>query len=700
MRYKTLHIIAIVCLLAGTVIAGGGRARAALPPEMRLAADTLDNADEEQMNDTVGKSRRNIARERGEFNALDYILDDRWRAWGEDFTNRWDDHLFIEAGVGVEQMVPPGSDYRFNALTNVHVGVGKQFNRYHSARLTLNAGWGYQQTKDRVFKRFGLRADHLFSLSSYFDGYNPARLLDFSTVLGVGVQQSKLQDESGLAFEAHAGLQLRFFTGPQGYFTVEPYIGIGTDKMDLSGNRNWRKNDVFYGAQLSYVYYIHNNLSPQSRMRFVKSRKETNALYGDSVLQSWQQPWFVEFSNGAAFVSSPTLGFTETLGHAATISVGKWLSPVIGVKLSGSQTVTTWRKEEMAESSAPYHPAYERTLHNTYSGVRLEALFNPFGFDKDYVWERPWGVYAAGGVEMGWITKYQEQKLSCRSESYTAAIHGWLRLSDGVQVFIEPRYNHYVYKIPYNNVDWNKRYSDDGFSLNVGLSVATSDRRFRTYSAGDDELQRAKGRIVAGIGAGLNLKQTRMNYAGKGGAAWNATVFGEYHLNHISAVRLSFTYATLSHSGMGDFYDYNGDAPEVEPEVRSGLWDYSYTLGVVSAGYMVNLSSLFCGYREDRRFDLSLFAGPSVMLTIGETAELNSGERIQQNHTIKSMDSETSKTGFGLHAGMKLGYRLNSHIGLFLSPTFYLLPKSTAPGLDLLTARFFETVNVGVSYAL
>lgn len=699
MRNKILHI-ALVCLVAGTMIPGGGRASATLPPVVALVADTLDNADEEQMNDTVGKSRRNIARERGELNALDYILDDRWRAWGEDFTNRWDDHLFIEAGAGLERMVPPASDYRFNALTNVHIGVGKQFNRYHSARLSLNAGWGYQQDKDLVFKKYGVRLDHLFSLSTYFDGYNPARLLDFSTVLGVGVQQSKLKSESGMAIEGHAGLQLRFFTGPQGYFTVEPYIGIGSDKMDLSGKRNWRKNDVFYGAQLSYVYYIHNNLSPQARMRFVRGRKPANALYGDSVLQSWQQPWFVEFSNGAAFITSPTLGSTETLGHSATISVGKWLSPVIGLRIGGVQTVTTWRKESVPESSAPYHPAYERTLHSTYSGVRLEALFNPFGFDKDYVWDRPWGVYAAIGGEMGWITKFQEQKLSCRSESYTAALHGWLRLSDGVQVFLEPRYNHYVYKIPYSNVDWNKRYSDNGFSLSLGLSVTTTDPRFRSYTATDDELERAKGRIVAGAGAGLNLKQTGMNYTGKGGAAWNATVFGEYHIDHISAARLSFTYATLSHSGMGDFYDYNGDAPEMEPELRTGLWDYSYTLGMVSADYMVNLSNLFCGYRADRRFDLSLFAGPSLLLTIGETSELNKGERIQQNHTVKSAADQESKTGFGLNAGMKLGYRLTDHIGLWLSPTFYLLPKAAAPGVDLLSARFVETVSAGVSYEL
>ena len=63
-----------------------------------------------------------------------------------------------------------------------------------------------------------------------------------------------------MSLEGHMGLQLRFFTGPQGYANIEPYVGLATDKMDLSQNQNWRKIDVFYGVNFNYVYYIHNNL--------------------------------------------------------------------------------------------------------------------------------------------------------------------------------------------------------------------------------------------------------------------------------------------------------------------------------------------------------------------------------------------------------------------------------------------------------
>ena len=101
--------------------------------------------------------------------------------------------------------------------------------------------------------------------------------------------------------------------------------------MDLSENQNWRKIDVFYGVNLSYIYYIHNNLSPQERLRFVKNRREQQRLLSDSTtLQEWQQPWIFEYSNGINFLTGTQLGTGETMGHDFSISVGKWFSPVIG----------------------------------------------------------------------------------------------------------------------------------------------------------------------------------------------------------------------------------------------------------------------------------------------------------------------------------------------------------------------------------
>ena len=141
---------------------------AALPTmaQNNIEEAELDSLDDETIERNKAKNGKNSAAKNGDFNAMNYILDKRWRAWGEEFTKRWDDHLFVEVGGGLEQMVPPAKDYHFNAITSAHLAVGKQFDRYHTARLTFNGGWGYQQETDRVFTKMGVKLDHLFSLSS------------------------------------------------------------------------------------------------------------------------------------------------------------------------------------------------------------------------------------------------------------------------------------------------------------------------------------------------------------------------------------------------------------------------------------------------------------------------------------------------------------------------------------------------------
>ncbi len=421
---RTKFYILIICQALTAVVYGRTGNAIDIPANKNVVVSDSIPEDESALGADTIKNGKNIAKGT---NAMDYLLERRYLADGETFTKRWDDHLFVEAGAGVEQMVPPGAGYKFNALTVAHLGVGKQFSKLHSARVLLNGAFGYQQDKDRLYYRMGVTADHLFSLTSYFDGFKPSRLLDISTVLGVGAQYAKYGrlGRSGTSFDVHMGLQFRFFTGPQGYINIEPYYGLATDKRDLSESRNWRKIDMFYGANVNFIYYLHNNLSPESRQHFIKNRAESNELVADSTaLDSWRQPWFFEFSNGIDFTDSPTLGLTETMGHNFSISVGKWLSSAIGLRFTGTSSTVTWQKEVTPEKLSPYQPPYERDFRSCYVGMRGEALFNPLGFSANYNWDSPLGFYLLAGAEMGRIMKYQPGRhLSCNTQAYTVGAH-------------------------------------------------------------------------------------------------------------------------------------------------------------------------------------------------------------------------------------------------------------------------------------
>jgi len=672
-------------------------------------------------------------------NAMDYALSRRHRAYGEEFGKSWDDHLFVQAGLGLERMVAPSDNYRFNTLSAVHVGVGKQFNRYSTARVLFQGAWGYQQGKDRLFTKFGVRLEHLYSLSSYFSGFRPSRLLDVSTIFGVGAQYSKLsfknslyeetlqkqiehneeigeteeaelirqsipKDQSGMSMEGHMGLQFRFFTGPQGYVNIEPYIGLATDKMDLSKNQNWRKTDVFYGINFNYIYYIHNNLSQRERKFFIKHRQEGDQVDMDSTqLQTWQQPWFIEYSNGVDFLGNSQLGAGKSLGSNISLSVGRWLSPVIGFRLTGSVHQTTWRQSFIQTSDPEETPVhgYVANMHNIYTGIRVDALFNPFGLFKNFRWDNPYGAYIVGGAEYGWVDKYQTERLSTRSEAYNIGAHLWYQLSDGLHVFVEPLFKHYVYKLPYTNVDWNKNFTDNGFSLSVGLQVATRSHLFRHHNDEDGAFEPLR-QIRGGVAGGFYMIHTKENFEGDGGVGLNAKAFAEYHLTPIHAARASFELVNMKHSNLCEFYDTNLESttPEQATITRTGMWNHKFKLGLISLGYQCNLSNLFCGYPSWRRFDLSVFAGPTIIMAMGDQFNLSPDEMLWQNHEVTEKDPLATKGGLGAHLGFKLRFKIIPHISAIVEPTFYMLGSAKLPSVDFLTVKYLHTLNVGVQYEL
>ena len=201
---KKKLLILLLCSLAWNVAAAR---KVLLSDYVVVQRDTtvFGEDDDESANDTITRTKRNLA---SGMDAMDYIMEKRYRSNGEVFTRKWDDHLFLQVGLGVEQMVPPGKGYSFNTLSAVNVGVGKQFNKFNSFRLSFKGAWGYQQSKDRLFTKFGLQLDHMFSLSSYFSGFRPSRLMDVSTIFGLGVHYSKLSYKNILYEEENGCLKL------------------------------------------------------------------------------------------------------------------------------------------------------------------------------------------------------------------------------------------------------------------------------------------------------------------------------------------------------------------------------------------------------------------------------------------------------------------------------------------------------------
>lgn len=645
---------------------------------------------------------RLMERLKGKKTGMDYVLDHRYLVYGDSIKSHWYDNLFIQAGAGVEQMAPPASNYRFNPLTTAHLGVGLQLSRLSTVRLMMHGALGYQQDYDRMFARLGAKVDYLFDITSYVSGYQPTRLASVSTVIGFGGQYARLNNyqprRDGNAWEAHGGLQVRFYTGPHGYLNLEPYIGVATDNFDLSRSQNWHRYDVFYGANVNYVYYFTNHLSRQARLREISraDRREQNFVTPDSsMLQSWQTPWFVEMAMGASVVKTADLSLMETLGPSATVSVGKWFSPVIGLRASGIMRTATWRKEPAGNQA---------TLMNTqYVSGALEAMFNPFGLTKDYVWESRLGAYLLAGGEYGWLIKNQSGRpLHCRSEAYTAGVHLWFRLTDGLRVFLEPRFSYNVYKIPYTNVKWNHKFSENAYGVNIGLTATHIMPRFRkhtdtegTLPAGDEFKT-----FTVGVAGGLNIVPKLSSLDVSQSFPLNVNASAIYRFDRVSGVRLALDYMLLPSTNRTSFIDYNMQVPDMgyAPVTRQGLWNHTYYLGMANLAYNMNLTNAFAGYMPNRLFSMEAYLGCGIATVFGEGGTLDASEMLREGHEARLSEKAESKVYFSVAGGVSLSARLSSKISLTLTPQVAYVPNMSLPALRQSRLRVVQTVSLGAQY--
>ena len=668
--------------------------------------------DDESEENQVERTQLNVAKG---FNAHDYILENRFVPDGETFKLTTDDatflnkllqHTFVQLGMGAEKILPPpATEFEIDMLTNYRIGLGKQINRFNTFRLTFDASIGYQRAKNMTFRKMGVRLDHLYSLSSYMAGYNPSRLLDISTIFGIGLQQSSIRNNGEkMSFEGHAGLMGKFFTGPHAYVYAEPYIGMGGDQMDLSGERNWRGTDFFYGVNVGLIYYIKNNLSPQSRFRLIDNRLAHNELSNtDSLLMSWQQPWIFQMATGVALMSSPNLSMMDTLGSEMSFSVGKWLSPVIGFRGTLSSRKTAWQHHVTRAAEAPYHPQYTEVYNNTYRSVRLEAMLNPIGFMKRFNWNAPWGFYLLGGIELGELNKPQSEELNCRSQAYTGAVNIWWQPTEGLKLFVEPRYSRLVYRIPYTNVEWMGKYADDNITVNFGISMETRDIKhwYKEPSYEYQYLYDPFFKYTVGLGGGTNLSQTTISIKDGSSLGFDGLLFGEYHLDRLKSLRLGIEYIALRRSNLTDFTDLNMENPseDYSPVPRYGLWHHKHNIIAVSPGFQVNLNQLLYDY-QSAPMKLHGFIGPTVFLRMKPKSTISELERVALNHEVRLNIPQKMTFHIGAHVGLKLDYRINRHIGAFFSPTIYWINNMEIPGSKLTKLKIIETFNIGIQYNL
>ena len=637
---------------AGLAGDGGKKAEELIDPTATTEYDDLTDAEKPDAN----KVHHNWVKEenRGTFNALDYILDGRYMPSDEDkFSKTFLDNFWVEGGFSLEKLSTSSAQITFGPQAAFYVGAGKHLDERHALRAKFFTGYVYTNEKSWFAYRMGGKVDYLYDFSAHFAGSKTDRRWTFSSILGAGIHYTKFNDNYGrgqhyksVGWDLHAGVQAKLYTGAHGCVALEPYVGLSSDVF----TDNWKKFSFFYGANLSYIYYINDRLSKQKRKLLIDERDLIDEVAADSTLYSWRRPWFFEISTSFNMGGSAYRYGLTSNGFGWVISAGQWLSTALGVR--GSLATENFSHNKV------YVPQLDRTVYeggNNFEG-RIELLFNPFGMKKNYDWDSKYGLYIFGGMKFGRLwqgseySKYANDDSHYISPTYFGAsfgAHGWLRLSDGMQAFIEPRYEyndyHDKYFYQYGSVtdDRNKRFNSHLFTVQLGFTVTARSRKCVDWTKEDEkDYVDFMKKWTIGIGGGGNFLAYRYRFDAPIAFGYNGEGYAEYHFDGYHSVRANI----LWQRNPSMIYKYGT------------FFNCCHEDFKVSLSYMLNLTKAMARINPDgRKFEFFVFAGPTLSILCRD-------RKIYWNQLAVTF-----------HIGAKLQYNIDEHWAIHLTPSFYYL---------------------------
>ena len=683
--------IFLLLLSVSVAFVGGGSAKASVSTKMLSAdvhplivqdPDTVAR-DLSDLEDVIPASATTQAQDTAyygaarqkNFNALRFVLDSRHRFKGDRYVRGdfWN-NTFIDMGGGVGGFYHNTNAASFTPTLSLRLGVGKVISPMVSFRLGFEKAWAYSHASTTVYNTnqynsYGGYVDFLYNFSNYLLGYRPERPFNVSGILGLGVQTASLHSwnnadmtavgasASGAALDGHVGVQFKFFASPYASIALEPYFKVATKKLNLLANPGYSDPDFSYGVNFAYQWNFAKQLSYMANAGIFQKHFNNQKRYmlDNGQLQHLRYPMFFDYSFGPMYVGkSYNLSLRNTRGFDALAAVGWWLAPAAGVRAGVHVTNGDWKQGSIGNDDTKF-------LIGT-RGVNVDFLFNPFGFKRHYNWDAPVGMNLLAGYEFGGMKKTAASLFGSYEGNYTAFRFGgqlWMKLTNDLRLTLEPTYmqtEHYN-----GNLD-RERY--DEYAVKLGLSLLFRDKGIRNYRnvESDSVLNTVERGYFLGLGLGWNNTVWDWRFKGyQHDLLKNAVLFGGYRFNKIHGIRLQAEWMKEAQA----FFDSYG----------SGIEKFTYNNYLLSTDYQINLFNAMAGYDPLRRWNVYMYAGPTLLLGDGGAA-------------------------FAANVGGMVTYNITPNLSLFYSHTVYRMPKTRYPH-HMVYARdgiFTNNLNVGIMY--
>lgn len=560
-------------------------------------------------------------------------LQKRYRPLENDslFPKQWWRRFYFGIGGGIQGLTDNISMVS-NASANAYLGY--HLTPIHSLRLSGSYIKYNFNGNNKSAKSLGVGIDYLVNLSNFAWGYDPSRVFEVSTVVGIGARYSRAALPSKINPYAHIGLNADVYISKYASLFFEPYIGAQRQMSTVLNNPSREKWNLMYGFSTGLQVSLENRTDYFS---------EADSIY---------KKIFLDTSIGVVS-SGRSGGILNRLGVGYQAALGLWINPMIGLRVGAHGESFYWTSRIRNKNNVPVRYSHNQVL----VGGRAELMLDPLNFSKKWR-EAPEGhdfdLNLLLGGELGWELKnglYGESIRRSHAYYYgiTSALQALYRIDKGTYIYIEPRYQA-IYYNDKKSEGWSP--SDHIASINVGS---------RVYLTKPFSFKRTQGAYIphwwVAIDAGA-LKYYNAPRVTKSGLGLNPTIgfAAGYDLSPWASFRAQLAYQRLYNVHTARYSGYAGS----QKRYGEGLWESSYDAMDLRLSYMLNLNNLLQGYDAERRFNLWWTVGPSLSYIFNQSDTWVEGQKnvLPDLKHIELSNSREGKISPGINTSIMAALRV------------------------------------------
>lgn len=560
-------------------------------------------------------------------------LQKRYRPLENDslFPKQWWRRFYFGIGGGIQGLTD-NIGMVSNASANAYLGY--HLTPIHSLRLSGSYIKYNFNGNNKSAKSLGVGIDYLVNLSNFAWGYDPSRVFEVSTVVGIGARYSRAALPSKINPYAHIGLNADVYISKYASLFFEPYIGAQRQMSTVLNNPSREKWNLMYGFSTGLQVSLENRTDYFS---------EADSIY---------KKIFLDTSIGVVS-SGRSGGILNRLGVGYQAALGLWINPMIGLRVGAHGESFYWTSRIRNKNNVPIRYSHNQVL----VGGRAELMLDPLNFSKK--WREAheghdFDLNLLLGGELGWELKnglYGESIRRSHAYYYgiTSALQALYRIDKGTYIYIEPRYQA-IYYNDMKSEGWSP--SDHIASINVGS---------RVYLTKPFSFKRPQGAYIphwwVAIDAGA-LKYYNAPRVTKSGLGLNPTIgfAAGYDLSPWASFRAQLAYQRLYNVHTARYSGYAGS----QKRYGEGLWESSYDAMDLRLSYMLNLNNLLQGYDAGRRFNLWWTVGPSLSYIFNQSDTWVEGQKnvLPDLEHIELSNSREGKISPGINTSIMASLRV------------------------------------------